>query len=189
MIVWQTACHHGLVFKIVDYTCLAWFVLGVVELQLKWKSKDTAMIRRSHVLANLSFISFKRITNLTCGQCVCLQTLGINPTTFIGRTHICISIGLFNKGKSFGSTITSKIIKILKNCASLLGPCTLMRRYEHGMFGRGQGQYASSIHLNSSNNLNEPRWHLWMLGKCQHGMSQWGWGPNQKHACMQSTLT
>lgn len=83
------------------------------------KTQPTAKIKSSYVINNKTYITTKKISEVTSGQYIDLQNLTKNPDTIIENLESILAIFLIRKGQTYGSYDMQETIEDIGNHLSI----------------------------------------------------------------------
>lgn len=83
------------------------------------KTHPTAKIKNSYVINNKTYITTKKISEVTSGQYIDLQNLTKNPDTIIENLESILAIFLIRKGETYGSYDMQETIEDIGNHLSI----------------------------------------------------------------------
>lgn len=83
------------------------------------KTQPTAKIKNSYVINNKTYITTKKLSEVTSGQYIDLQNLTKNPDTIIENLESILAIFLIRKGETYGSYDMEEAIEDIGNHLSI----------------------------------------------------------------------
>lgn len=83
------------------------------------KTHPTAKIKNSYVINNKTYITTKKLSEVTSGQYIDLQNLTKNPDTIIENLESILAIFLIRKGETYGSYDMQETIEDIGNHLSI----------------------------------------------------------------------